>query len=208
MQILLPVPIEVINIVVNRANARRSSHDGTRWKAAFAGALRSEKWSQWEVKDGILIGTGKGTGNDRITHLISDDDFLNFHLKAEVRIDDASNSGICFGYPYVHSTPLLGYEAQIAMKDKAAVTGGLIHHTRVKQRQKPLHHQAGEWFTMEIIVRDGKVVVKVNGNTTAEEKLEPYSGLVEVVRGHIGLQVHGKASRVEFRKVEILPLPD
>lgn len=164
-----------------------------------------EKYAQWEVKDGILTGTSLVKG--RIAHLISDDDFLNFHLRAQVRIDDSSNSGICFGFPYIHSPPLLGYEAQIAMTDSAMVTGGLARGTRVLQKGV-LHHKAGEWFTMEIIVRDGKIVVKVNDNTTAEAKFESYQGR-DLLRGHIGLQVHGaKPTKVEFRKVEIMPLPD
>jgi hypothetical protein len=165
-----------------------------------------EKWAQWEVKDGILTGTSLVTG--RISHLISDDDFLNFHLRAEVRIDDSSNSGICFGFPYVHSPALLGYEAQIAMTDKAMVTGGLARNSTRVLSKGTLHHQGGEWFTMEIIVRDGKIVVKVNDNTTAEAKFESYQGR-DLLRGHIGLQVHGaKPTKVEFRKVEIMPLPD
>jgi hypothetical protein len=204
---------------VNEWHSLFNGKDTAGWWPQITTDGTPEKWVEWEVKEGVLIGRtvpqpaperGRAKPVGKILHLISDDDFLNFHLKAEVRIDATSNSGICFGAPHVYVSPVVGYEAQIAMADKAMVTGGLGRAGHAMRRElNPLHHKADEWFTMEVIVRDGKVVVKVNGTTTAEEKWEPYKGNTSE-RGHIGLQVHssGQPSRVEFRKVEIMPLPD
>jgi hypothetical protein len=213
----LPGPVEGRR-KVNEWHSLFNGKDTAGWWPEMPPDESPERWMKWEVKEGVLIGStvpppeperGKAKRPGRIMHLISDDDFLNFHLKAEVRIDATSNSGICFGAPYVFTSPVLGYEAQIAMADKAMVTGGLGRAGHAMRKElNPLHHKADEWFTMEVIVRDGKVVVKVNGTTTAEEKWAPFHEK-RVERGHIGLQVHGgQQSRVEFRKIEIMPLPD
>src|SRR5713226_7037252 len=61
----------------------------------------------WEVKDGILIGSGKAG------HLFSErDDYENFHYRVEAKINDGGNSGQYFRTQYGPSFPK-GYEAQI-----------------------------------------------------------------------------------------------
>ncbi len=80
---------------------------------------------KWEVRNGILVGMGQG----RMGYLYRDeDDYQDFKLRAEVRINASGNSGLMFrglseaafetGWPK-------GLEAQIAVEDKTLKTGGL-----------------------------------------------------------------------------------
>ncbi|HEV3203615.1 MAG TPA: DUF1080 domain-containing protein, partial [Gemmataceae bacterium] len=63
--------------------------------------------AKWEVKDGILVGTGPAG------HLFSErDDYENFQYRIEAKINDKGNSGQYFRTQFGKSFPK-GYEAQI-----------------------------------------------------------------------------------------------
>ena len=59
----------------------------------------------------------------------------------------------------------------------------------------------GKWFTEELIVEGDRLVVKVNGKTTAD-----YHDVRPIEQGHIALQLHDAKTKVEFRKIEIQEL--
>src|SRR5262249_21983127 len=62
--------------------------DLTGWKS------HPQQPGNWRVEEGLLIGSGPG----RVSHLFSErDDYENFHLRAEARINFRGKSGVHFG---------------------------------------------------------------------------------------------------------------
>jgi hypothetical protein len=171
--------------------------DLTGWKVPRSQPLT------WRAEDGLLTGrSDQGT-----THLFSErGDFGNFHMRAEVKVNDNGNSGIFFRSPF--GLPLGGiypggYEAQIMHRGRPQdpyLTGSL--HGLVKAPPPAL--APDEWFTMEVIAVDHDLTVKVNGQLTAHY-LDDQKG---AVRGHFALQaMEPKTTVVQFRKIEVKELP-
>jgi hypothetical protein len=186
------------------------------WPSTMSTRYR-DAWFKWEVVNGILTGTGKRqTG-----WLITDEQYRNFHLRLEARIDAKGNSGVHFGIPFIHRFDYnldKGYGVEIALADPPPTeasrafpepsvrTGGVRPVVRGVRNTDQIHHQPDEWFTMEVVVRGQKITVSVNGKPTAEATITERTRPIEA--GHIGLQLHYSTHKVEFRKVEILRLPD
>jgi serine/threonine protein kinase len=154
---------------------------------------------QWTVRDGILVGQGtKG-----YLHTLRED-FRDFHLRSEVKVAEGSNSGIYFRSSFVDKVRH-GYEAEVSLTKEALQTGSLQKFPSrnwllQQQRRQLLQHD--RWCLVEIIAVGNHLVVKVDGNTTAD--LDD----VDFERGHFGLQLSQDAtSHVEFRKIEIKELP-
>jgi serine/threonine protein kinase len=161
----------------------------------------------WRVEHGVLIGSGR----EFVSYLYTDEEYRDFHLRVEARINDGGNSGVCFRAPFGATIPpedpkyLAGYEAQINSQSRDPnKTGSLLAVTSrgalVSVRESPV--PPGEWFTMEVIVEDYHVVIKVNGKTTADYQDEKRL----FTSGFIGLQQLNPSTVVEFRKIEIQDL--
>jgi serine/threonine protein kinase len=162
----------------------------------------------WSVSDGLLIGRGPQT-----SHLYSEhDDYQDFHLRVEARINQRGNSGVylrCgFGPTWPANRPTYpeGYEAQIyeSADARQPKTGSLFAGPAgavVRVNESPA--SVGEWFTLEAIVRGNHIVIRVNGRTTADyiDKKR------RCLRGGIALQVMDRPTVVEFRKIEIQEMP-
>jgi serine/threonine protein kinase len=160
----------------------------------------------WRVANGILVGSGPGA----ISHLYTTrDDFKDFHLRVEARINDVGNGGVDFRSSFGPSWPAgnprypLALEAQIYSKaGDRNYTGSLFAGNVVASvAVRPV--LPFEWFTLEVIARGNHMVVKVNGMTTADytDVSRTYS------RGHIALQQLGAETIVEFRRIELRELP-
>ena len=154
--------------------------------------------SHWSVDNGVLIGRGVA-GSYLHTER---SDFGDFHLRAEARVDAGGNSGL-----FVRVSPSLGpgvaYEADIKSTDGTAFEIG-----RLNRSGKPAttaHNstiRAGQWFTLEVIAKGSRIVVKVDGETTAD--FTDPSPLA--ASGHIVLEKLYLATAVDFRKVEVKEL--
>jgi hypothetical protein len=161
----------------------------------------------WSYENGCLVGRSKTQH-----HLFSErGDYENFHLRAEVQINKFGNSGIYFRSPFgvpLHNKYPVGYEAQILHsypKPDAPLTGSLLPLTTMA---RPLV-QPDEWFTMDVIAEGNHLIVKVNGEVTADavsfDSATP-------PKGHIALQamsddVANVTTEVRFRNIEIKELP-
>ncbi len=156
----------------------------------------------WHVENGILVGSGPAA----VSHLYTiRDDYKDFHLRAQVRINDAGKSGVYIRASFGPSWPAtdlkfpVGYEAQIYGKPgDLSHTGSLLGGAKVFPVDVP-HVRPFEWFTLEVIARGNHVVVKVNDTTTAD-----YTDTSRLFfSGHIALQQYSAQTIVEFRKIEI-----
>ena len=148
----------------------------------------------WEVKDGILIGTGpKG-------HLFSErGDYENFDYRVEAMINDHGNSGQYFRTEFGKSFPK-GYEAQINSTHGDPVrTGSLYNFVKILDQL----HKPDEWFTQEVQAVGNHIIIKVNGKTTVDY-VDPKN---TYMKGHFALQQHDPGTVVKFRKIEVKELP-
>lgn len=162
--------------------------------------------AKWEVKDGILIGSGPAG------HLFSErGDYVNFVYRVEAMINEGGNSGQFFRTIFGKSFPK-GYEAQInATHSDKIKTGSLYPSFNPKltdeQKKKILilqaPHKADEWFTQEVTVDGNQIVIKVNGKVTVEyiDTNNTYKS------GHFAIQQHDPKGVVKVRKIEVKELP-
>lgn len=174
-----------------------NGHDLTGWKT------HPKQPGNWRVENGILVGSGPGA----TSHLYTErGDYKDFHLRIEARINDGGNSGVYyrsrFGPTYPARQPrwLVGYNAKLDnnrlgafLLDDGAPKGPLMIRTRVPQPP------AGRWVVLEVIVRGHHIVIKTDGEVTADytDKKRHFAS------GYIALQQHTERTRVEFRKIEI-----
>lgn len=161
--------------------------------------------AKWEVKDGILIGSGP------VGHLYSEkDDYTNFVFIVEAAISDKGNSGQMFRTNFQKGFPK-GYEAQINSTHGDPIrTGSLYPAFKVSDDDKKkiivkeMLAKPDEWFTQEVIADGNHIIIKVNGKTTVDFT-DPNNSFT---KGHFALQQHNDGSVVKFKKVEYKPLPD
>lgn len=158
--------------------------------------------SAWRVEEGVLVGAQKPS------YLFSErDDFTDFHLRAEVQINNGGDGGIIIRAPFEKpGTPgLPGYEAQI-QTGEPLVEGwatGAIGSTDAASGWRlhvPTHKQLSDrWFTLEVIARGNEVETRVNGEKAASY-VDPDR---RFMKGRIALQQSGANTRVMFRKIAI-----
>ena len=163
------------------------------------------------VKDGVIYCSPKGRS------LFTEQQFADFILRFEFKLEDGSNNGIGIRAPLEGDAAYLGMEIQI-LEDAAADRGkwgklraeqyhGSIYDLVAAKRGalKP----AGEWNTEEIIAQGRSIKVTVNGQTivdanlndvTDPEKIRKHPGIFRE-RGHIGFLGHG--DYLEFRNIRI-----
>jgi hypothetical protein len=161
--------------------------------------------ARWEVKDGMLVGSGP------LGHLYTErGDYEDFHVLAEARINRDGNSGIYFrAQPKPGFPP--GYEAQINSTHRDPVKTGSLHpafRSGLSRDQlakivvENMLVAPGEWFTQEVIAKGNHIIIKINGQTTVDFNDDQNT----YTTGHFALQQHHDGSIVEFRKIEIKEL--
>ncbi len=187
--------------------------------------------SGWVIEDGTLkclhSGTGEaGAGGD----ILYDKKFKNFHLKLEWMIEEGGNSGVFYlgqeipGKKIWYTAPELqildnfsSHPDNIAGKDGNRRAGSLYDLIPpVPQNAKG----AMEWNSIEIIVYDGSVFHKMNGETVLEYHLwtDEWNNMIAnskfpgfnpdfakvAAEGYICLQDHGHATW--FRNIKLREL--
>ncbi len=167
----------------------------------------------WKVEDGVLV------GNAARGLLVSKrDDYQDFHLRAQVKINPGGDSGLYFRCRPDGTLPRLvrtGYEAQIiGPGPKPNRTGSLFKFAEGETLDLKLIDanliqtdtfwiQADTWLGLEVIAAGNRITVKVDGQTTAEYVDDQPAE----ARGHIALDTYKEGTRVQFRKIEIKELP-
>jgi Domain of Unknown Function (DUF1080) len=158
--------------------------------------------AHWEVKDGILTGSGSDVG-----HLYSErGDYENIDYLIEARINDKGNSGQYFRAQFMAGYPK-GYEAQINSTHPDPIKTGSLWGYGDAATVKEMLVPPDTWFTQEVIARGNHIIIKVNGKTTVDfvDKKNTYT------KGHLALQHHGSTDGVDtvvqFRKIAVKELP-
>jgi hypothetical protein len=161
--------------------------------------------AKWEVKDGMIVGTGK------VGHLYSKrDDYENFRYRVEAMINDHGNSGQYFRTKMQPGFPP-GYEAQINATHSDKIRTGSLYPSFGKlsadDSKKILVfkqlHKPDEWFTQEVIAVGNHIIIKVNDKTTVDfvDKANTY------MKGRFAIQQHDPGTVIKVRKIEVKELP-
>lgn len=191
--------------------------DGENWKSLFNGEDLSG-WTQkngtarYSVDNGTVVGrTTVGSPNSFLT---TNQDFRNFELAFEVKVDDGLNSGV-----------------QIRSKSTPAFKDGRVHGPQVEIESAPgeagyIYSEGtgrnwlsqtqpikdafknGEWNQYLIRAVGPRIQTWVNGR-----KIEDLKDEESPSEGFIGLQVHGIGKdegpyEVRWRNIQIHELPD
>lgn len=157
--------------------------------------------SVWEVKDGAINGSGAAS-----MLVYTKASYKNFRYRAEVKINDGGNSGLYFRTT-AKPTFSDGYEAQIDSTHRDPIrTGSLYGFCHVyKQLVKP-----DTWFSYELEVRDdvwrGRPMTRIKIIVDGNELYEYLDFAQTFKEGHFAFQQHDPGSRVNIRKVEVMPL--
>lgn len=229
---LFPVALLACHTASKTADATKGSskkNDG--WQVLFDGTSKNA-WhiynnksdgSAWTVKDGILYldptakKNGAGGGD-----LVTNEEFENFDLKLEWKIDTAGNSGIIFltqeDQKYAQSY-LTGPEMQII--DNTGHRDARINKHRAGDLYDLIAsstenvHPWGQWNSIELIVNKGQLELHQNGakvvattmwddnwkQLIANSKFKNWAGFGMFQKGRIALQDHGNG--VSFRNIQI-----
>ncbi|MCG2587700.1 3-keto-disaccharide hydrolase [Rhodohalobacter sulfatireducens] len=184
----------------------------------------------WEIADGALHiqGSGRGeAGAEDGGDILYDEVFSNFHLKFEWKVSEGGNSGVFYlgqetdEFDYIWMTA-----PEFQILDNERHPDAMLGENGNRQSASlydiyPAEPQnanpAGEWNTSEIIVYDGTVVHRQNGEAVVEYHLwtpkweedvadskfpELNENWVDVAEeGYIGLQDHG--DDVWFRSIKL-----
>jgi len=151
-------------------------------------------------------------GSEKPSYLFSErDDFSDFHLRAEVQINDGGDGGIMIRSPFLKpgSLGLPGYEAQVQAGTPlvegwaTGAIGGSFPQTGwrllVPAAVRP---KADERFLLEVLAMGNEVETRINGEKVAWY-IDPGRSFT---RGHIALQQSGPNTAVQFYKIEVRPL--
>jgi hypothetical protein len=181
--------------------------------------------SGWKVQDGALFLDNSVTQREERGDLISHDEFEDFELMLEWKIDSCGNSGVLFNviedpkYQEVwHTGPemqLLDNTCHPDAKIEKHRAGDLYDLVKCKKETvKP----AGQWNQVKITSNKAKYEFWLNETKVveftmhspqwdalvAESKFKPFPDFGKAARGHIALQDHG--DKVWFRNIKIKEL--
>lgn len=155
---------------------------------------------RWEVKDGVLIGSG-GQG-----YIATTEEFEDLELFAELRIYDTAdrrgNSGIyfrCQRHDDLSVEYPRGYEVQCDHGDKSNPTGSIYNLNMRGSRAQQSAIEDGEWFSVRVKAKGKEIKTWVNGALAANcvDTTHRYR------RGNVLLQLHHQSGVVEVRELRI-----
>jgi hypothetical protein len=229
---LMLVAMPAIGQEVNKLSAQEKK-DG--WVLLFNGKDFSG-WRQcngkampknWIIEDNamkVIIGEGKNPGEGANGDILfGDKKFRNFEVSIDWKASKMANSGIFFNVREVPGKPIYYASPEIQVLDNADATDNKIAshlagslYDMIAADPKTVH-PAGEWNTIVIRVKDGKVTHTQNGVKVVEyelwtpawdalvaaSKFKTFPGFTEGIskEGFIGLQDHGYP--VWFRNIKI-----
>jgi hypothetical protein len=172
----------------------------------------------WKVQDGAL--TRVGAGGD----IITTDEFRNFELTLEWKIEKCGNSGI-FYRASEDSDAIYWNAPEDQVLDDACHPDGRDPLTSagtaydLYPARKGVVKPANQWNSVRILVNGNHVEQWLNGvkiveyefgsadwnSKVAASKFAPHPQFGKNAQGHIGLQDHGNV--VAFRNIKIRVLP-
>ncbi len=190
------VTIKYRNIRIKRLTEMPEEERG--WRPIFNGkdltgwTVRGK--AKWEVKDGVLIGTG-GMGHIYYTA----ETFDNLEMRAMIRINKDGNSGFYFRCRPPENNPdgwPVGYECQVDNHDPRNYTGAIYGKRNVKE----LITRDEAWFSERVRAEGDHIQTWVNGML----QVDFHDG--QFKEGYIACQGHDPSIVVEYRDIMVRPI--
>ena len=204
----------------------QQTDDGPGWVSLFDGkTLDGWKASQFgdksfTVQDGAIVANGRSFSHLFYVGKVNEGEFKNFEFKADVLTRPNSNGGIYFHTRFQPTGwPELGFEVQVnnTFHRDRRKTGSLYGLQDVFDPPT----KDNEWFAVHILVRADRVVVKVDGETTADwTQQADWKGIHAanlgvaaaaadsiLSSGTFALQAHDPNSVVLYKNLRVKPLP-
>ncbi len=180
---------------------------------SLSGWRPSENKETWSVQDGTLMTHGARS------HLfyvgsVANGDFKNFELKAKVRTQPGSNSGIFIHTEYQEEGwPQKGYECQVINSNPKVEPGKYVEHKMTGSLYAVRNvwkspAKDNEWFDYNIVIQGKTIRVYINGVQTVDYT-EPNDINPSGNRsGTFALQGHDPDSIVQYKDIRVKILPD
>src|SRR5690606_11071293 len=151
-------------------NKKEKKADKKGWISVFDGKSL-DGWRVNENPQSFQLVDGAINVDGPRSHLfyegpVNKHDFKNFEFKPYVKTEPVANSGIFILTKFQESGwPDKGYEIQVNQTHSDwRKTGSVYSFADVKE----VYVKANEWYTEHIIVKDGKITVKINGEIVNE----------------------------------------
>jgi hypothetical protein len=241
--VLLPIPLTALMILSisasgQKVNTLTSEEEKAGWVLLFNGkdftgwrqCNGTEMPKNWVIEDDAMKvftapGKNPGQGSDGdIVYGVKK--FKNFELSIDWKTSKMGNSGIFYNVREVPGKPIYYAAPEVQILDNADATDNKVdsHLAGSLYDMLPADPKtvkpAGEWNTIVISVKDGKVTHTQNGvkvveytlwtpewdAMVAKSKFKTFPGFTEGIskEGYIGLQDHGYA--IWFRNIKIREL--
>ena len=180
----------------------------------LAGWKSNETAAGFKVEDGCIVGFG---GRN---HLYFMEEFGNFELKIDVKINKGGNSGVYIKSQWQDAAwPVTGFELQVNSSHTDPVKTGSLYNI-IKIFKAP--HNDDEWFTYHLICNKNTLECRVNdvvlwtyvdptegsrrGGTAPDTITERSKRISQ--KGYIALQQHDPGSLPLFKNIFVKKLPD
>ena len=150
--------------------------------------------TDWKVENGVIVGSGQ----ESLLFYVKEE-FDDFELRAECRVDQRSNSGIFLRSQAIPKYFNNGYEVQLGSVYAPDRTGGIYHLAPFKKKIV----EDDTWFKIHVVAVGNHLVVSINDEVTTDYVDEDQ----RFRRGYVALQQHFKRnSTVRFRNLQLRPL--
>ncbi|HKJ78232.1 MAG TPA: DUF1080 domain-containing protein [Prolixibacteraceae bacterium] len=186
--------------------------------------------ANWTIEDNamkVLLGEGKNPGQGAGGDILFDNKkYKDFELSIDWKASEMANSGIFFNVREVPGKPIYYAAPEVQVLDNENATDNKIDSHLAGSLYDMIAadpstvNPAGEWNTIVIKVKDGKVTHTQNGKKVVsytlwtpewdklvqDSKFKNFPGFTEGIakEGYIGLQDHGYP--VWFRNIKIREL--
>lgn len=191
-------------------------------------SVPTERASDWSVQDGVIVGQGSANG---LAYLVWNDRHIaDFELELEYRIPNKGNSGIEIRCQTDKSQrrPFVGYHADLGhVGIGARILGAWDFHFDGSRTEHPCHRgtqltidqndqphatdipgslveadiRDRDWNQVRILAVGNHFQFFINGKLASEFTDNAQHGRLD--NGAIGLQIHDKGMRVEFKNLRI-----
>jgi len=189
--------------ILGLAALQYSSTASSQSEGGWVTLLEGQTMGDWDkVGDANWTPTDDGLTANQLTgkdpaYLVSKTSYKDFEIRAEFWADAEANSGIfirCDGSKAIDAK--ICYEVNIFDKrpDPTYGTGAIVDVAKVD----PMPKAADQWNTYEITAQGSHLVVRLNGEKTADVEDSKHA------EGPVALQ-YGSGT-IKFRKVQIRPL--
>ena len=232
---LLIISLSPIIAYCQIPNTLTAKEKAENWQLLFDGKdlkgwhsyLEKKPGKAWQVQNGsIFLNKNNNSTYQEFADLVTNDEFENFDLKLEWKMDACANSGVMF---YVNESPDYkntyesGPEMQIA--DLACNDDGRILKCRAGDLYDLISadtewvHPASQWNQYEIVANNGHLTFYMNGHKTIDtqmwddrwmdliknSKFIEWPGFGTFKKGHISLQ-GTENGRLWYRNIKIRKL--